>query len=87
MEPFYEVYLDRIVDALQRRHLCVSLCKYYSYVRSMPVNERITATMTQKQFEKIYFRAASMTKLLQLDVSVANTEIDEAKRFKILRDA
>lgn len=47
----------------------------------MPVNERITATMTQRQFENIYYRAARVPKLLQLDISVASTEIEEAKRY------
>jgi hypothetical protein len=59
----------------------VSLCKYTTFVRSMPVNERITATMTQRQFENIYYRAARVPKLLQLDISVASTEIEEAKRY------
>lgn len=76
-----ESYLDRIIDALRRRNLCVSLLKYTTYIQNMPVNERITSTMTQKQFEKIYYRAASMNKLLHLDINIANTEIDEAKRY------
>lgn len=75
--------MDRIVDALKRRNLCVSLCKYTTFVRSMPVNERITSTMTQRQFENIYYRAARVPKLLQLDISVANNEIEEAKRLDI----
>jgi len=83
----FDVYLDRICDALKRRHYAVSLCKYVTCIRNMPVNERITSTMTHKQFERIYYRAASMDKLLVLHASVANTEIDEAKRYVKIDDS
>lgn len=80
-----EVYLDRICDALKRRHYAVSLCKYFTCIQNMPVNERITSTMTHKQFERIYYRAASMDKLLSLNAEVANNEIDEAKRLSYIK--
>jgi dynein heavy chain len=75
-----ELYSTRITEALLRRQQCVALLKYYSCIHCMPVNELVTSTMTQQQFDRIYMRAASMKKLLALDMSVAGGEIETARR-------
>ena len=75
-----ELYSDRLVDAIKKRQQCVSLMKYTSYVRNMPVNSKVTSSMTEKQYEKIYLRAANSSKLLVLDRSVGYVELDEAAR-------
>jgi hypothetical protein len=58
-----EKYADRMADALRRRYECISLIKYYSYIYNMPVDKYVTSSMTQKQFDSIYNRAASTEKL------------------------
>lgn len=75
-----ELYSTRVTEAMRRRQQCVALLKYYSYLHSMPVNEKVTSTMTQAQFDKIYVRAASMRTLLELDPDVAGGEIETARR-------
>jgi dynein heavy chain len=75
-----ELYSTRVTEAMLRRQQCVALLKYYSFIHSMPVNELVTSTMTQEQFDKIYVRAASMKKLLALDGNVAGGEIETARR-------
>ena len=75
-----ELYSTRITEALLRRQQCVALLRYYSCIHSMPVNEIVTSTMTQEQFDRIYVRAASMKKLLALNIDVAGAEIESARR-------
>ena len=75
-----ELYSTRITEAMLRRQQCVALLKYFSFVHSMPVNEIVTSTMTQEQFDRIYVRAASMKKLLTLHLDVAGNEIETARR-------
>lgn len=72
-------YIERIIDACKRRSHCVSLMRYFSFIHCMPFNQRIISSMTDKQHDRIYSKAASTTKLLVLDKSVAAEVLAEAK--------
>lgn len=72
-------YAKRVYDALHRRNQAVALMRYHAYIRSMPVHPRVTSSMEPKQWERIYAKAASSKALLQLNPSVANEQIDEAR--------
>ena len=74
-----ELYSARITEALQRRHQCIGLLKYHTYISSMPVNPQVTATMTDEQFDRIFARAASSARLAALDPGVGSGEISEAR--------
>eukprot|EP00981_Chlorochromonas_danica_P004769 scaffold958_cov229-Ochromonas_danica.AAC.10 len=76
----FETYVKRIYDALNRRNRCVSLMKYIIFVRSMPMNRRITSTMDVAQRQRIFQKASSSTSLRHLQRSVADEQIDEAQR-------
>lgn len=75
-----ERYAIRVMDAFSRRSHCVNLLQFDAMVAAMPVNESVVCCMTQEQYNSIYKRAASTSKLLALDFSVASAEIDEACR-------
>ena len=72
-------YVARVVDACKRRNQCVSLMRYFSYIHCMPFNNKIVSSMTDKQYDRIYSKAASTSKLLLLDKSIAAEELSEAK--------
>lgn len=75
-----ERYAARVLEAFSRRSHCVNLLQFEAMVAAMPVNEAVVCCMTQEQYNSIYKRAASTSKLLALDFSVASAEIDEACR-------
>ena len=75
-----ERYAARVLEAFSRRSHCVNLLQFDAMVAAMPVNESVVCCMTQEQYNSIYKRAASTSKLLALDFSVASAEIDEACR-------
>lgn len=74
-----EVYSARIEQALKRRHQCIALWKYSLIIENMPVNKLVTSSMTDEQFERIYRRAASTERLMALDTTIAEVEIEQAK--------
>lgn len=80
-----ETYVKRISAALRRRNICVGLMRYYSYIRSMPNNPRITSSMTDEQFDRIFRRAANNSRLQLLRDDVGDYEIQEARaEFEII---
>jgi dynein heavy chain len=74
-----ECYSKRIVAAFVKRAQCVSLMRYYNYVQNMPMNQRITSSMSTAQSERIREKAVSLNRLRALHPSIAEDQIMEAK--------
>lgn len=56
-------YINRVIQAIQRRHDAVSLMKYYYHIECIPFNRDIVSSINRKTIETIRKRAVS-TKLL-----------------------
>jgi dynein heavy chain len=73
------VYIRQILDCVQRRANCVGLMRYFSFVRSMPFNSRITSTLSEELAHRIHQKAGNTPRLLQIDPAVAHQELQFAK--------
>jgi dynein heavy chain len=72
-------YGDRVAAALQRRADCVSLLKYNYFIQQMPYHVSVTSTLKQAQQERIHNKSHSMERLHEVDPSVFDSVIDEAR--------
>lgn len=73
------IYVRQILDCMQRRANCIDLMRYFSFVRSMPINDRITSTLTEELAQKIHAKAGNTPRLMEIDPSVAGNELQDAK--------
>jgi dynein heavy chain len=73
------MYVRQILDCLQRRANCVGLMRYFSFVRSIPINSRITSTLTEDLAHRIHMKAGNTPRLLEIDPAIASNELQDAK--------
>ena len=70
------LYGQRITSALRHRYNCVSLMKYYFYVRNMPFHSSIISSISTNKIEKIIDQAKNMKFLHNLNETIASNETE-----------
>lgn len=83
-----DLYIERVVAALKRRHDSLSLLKYYYYIRCMPFNDKIVSTMTNDQMERIHRKTLNMKRLAEVPILTSSLAMDQViKDYEVTMNA